>query len=250
MTAPAHPSRKSSLRDLVVAHPQVAVASNGDGPGAPSRPRPTSASTPSARARCATSCRRTSTRSSSPPSGIGKKLDLEIAPTVAQVIKEWAIVARRDALHALVPAADRPHRREARRLPHLRRRTSSRSSSSPARSSSRASPTRRASRRAACARRGKRAATRRGTRPARCSSSSRAASRTLCIPSVFIGYNGEALDEMTPLLRSSDVLSTKAHRAARAARRQGRAARLHDARRRAGVLPHRPRRTSRCAPTS
>jgi glutamine synthetase len=31
--------------------------------------------------------------------------------------------------------------------------------------------------------------------------------RTLCIPSVYIGYNGEALDEMTPLLRSSDVLS-------------------------------------------
>src|SRR5687767_9756506 len=37
-----------------------------------------------------------------------------------------------------------------------------------------------------------------------------AASRTLCIPSVFIGYNGEALDEMTPLLRSSDVLSERA----------------------------------------
>src|SRR5438132_12820535 len=35
-------------------------------------------------------------------------------------------------------------------------------------------------------------------------------SRVLCIPSVFIGYNGEALDEMTPLLRSSDVLSEKA----------------------------------------
>src|SRR5919206_4307584 len=34
--------------------------------------------------------------------------------------------------------------------------------------------------------------------------------RTLCIPSVFVGYNGEALDEMTPLLRSSDVLSQKA----------------------------------------
>src|SRR5690348_10411964 len=33
--------------------------------------------------------------------------------------------------------------------------------------------------------------------------------RTLCIPSVFIGYNGEALDEMTPLLRSTDVLSEK-----------------------------------------
>jgi glutamine synthetase len=35
-------------------------------------------------------------------------------------------------------------------------------------------------------------------------------SRTLCIPSAFVGYNGEALDEMTPLLRSSDALSTKA----------------------------------------
>src|SRR3954470_3809657 len=33
--------------------------------------------------------------------------------------------------------------------------------------------------------------------------------RTLCIPSVFVGYNGEALDEMTPLLRSSDALSQK-----------------------------------------
>ncbi|MDQ6736772.1 MAG: glutamine synthetase III [Gemmatimonadota bacterium] len=37
-----------------------------------------------------------------------------------------------------------------------------------------------------------------------------AGARTLCVPSVFIGYNGEALDEMTPLLRSSDVLSQKA----------------------------------------
>jgi glutamine synthetase len=35
-------------------------------------------------------------------------------------------------------------------------------------------------------------------------------SRVLCVPSVFIGYNGEALDEMTPLLRSSDVLSERA----------------------------------------
>jgi len=34
--------------------------------------------------------------------------------------------------------------------------------------------------------------------------------KTLCIPSVFVGYNGEALDETTPLLRSSDALSTKA----------------------------------------
>src|SRR3954466_1342073 len=34
--------------------------------------------------------------------------------------------------------------------------------------------------------------------------------RTMCIPSVFIGYNGEALDEMTPLLRSTDAISAKA----------------------------------------
>src|SRR3954467_4520838 len=34
--------------------------------------------------------------------------------------------------------------------------------------------------------------------------------KTLYIPSVFVGYNGEALDEMTPLLRSSDALSNKA----------------------------------------
>jgi glutamine synthetase len=34
--------------------------------------------------------------------------------------------------------------------------------------------------------------------------------KTLCIPSVFVGYNGEALDETTPLLRSSDALSNKA----------------------------------------
>ena len=33
--------------------------------------------------------------------------------------------------------------------------------------------------------------------------------KTLCIPSVFIGYHGEALDELTPLLRSSDILSQK-----------------------------------------
>ncbi len=34
--------------------------------------------------------------------------------------------------------------------------------------------------------------------------------KTLCIPSVFIGYNGEALDEVAPLLRSSDALSERA----------------------------------------
>lgn len=35
-------------------------------------------------------------------------------------------------------------------------------------------------------------------------------SKTLCIPSVFFGYHGEALDLKTPLLRSTDVLSDAA----------------------------------------
>ena len=34
--------------------------------------------------------------------------------------------------------------------------------------------------------------------------------RTLCIPSVFFGYHGEALDNKTPLLRSSQALSREA----------------------------------------
>lgn len=32
---------------------------------------------------------------------------------------------------------------------------------------------------------------------------------TLCIPTIFCGYNGEALDKKTPLLRSMDALSTQ-----------------------------------------
>lgn len=34
--------------------------------------------------------------------------------------------------------------------------------------------------------------------------------KTLCIPTVFFGYHGQALDNKTPLLRSVDVLSTEA----------------------------------------
>ncbi len=37
-----------------------------------------------------------------------------------------------------------------------------------------------------------------------------ASSKTLCIPSVFISYHGDALDEKTSLLRSMEVLSEKA----------------------------------------
>ncbi|MGZ3690646.1 MAG: glutamine synthetase III, partial [Pseudobdellovibrio sp.] len=34
--------------------------------------------------------------------------------------------------------------------------------------------------------------------------------KTLCIPTVFFGYHGQALDNKTPLLRSNDVLSSSA----------------------------------------
>ena len=79
--------------------------------------------------------------------------------------------ARRDALHALVPAADRHDRREARLVLRADRARARRSPTSPARSSSRASRTRPRSRPAASARRSRPAATRRGTRRRRRSSS-------------------------------------------------------------------------------
>ena len=79
--------------------------------------------------------------------------------------------ARRDALHALVPAADRTDRREARRVLVVRRRAADGSVRRIAAHSERARrlelPVGRI-----CARRGKRAATRRGIRRARCSSPS------------------------------------------------------------------------------
>ena len=74
---------------------------------------------------------------------------------------------RRVALHALVPADDRHHRREARLVLRADRRRQLDGRVHAARNWSRASPTRRASRRAACAAPSRRAATRRGIRPAR-----------------------------------------------------------------------------------
>jgi glutamine synthetase len=58
---------------------------------------------------------------------------------------------------------------------------------------------------------------------------------------VFVGYNGEALDEMTPLLRSSDVLSARAIALLALLGDSGVQRVTDHARRRAGVLPRRPR---------
>ncbi len=46
----------------------------------------------------------------------GQPLDATIADAVAMAMKDWAIENGRDALHALVPADDRPDGREARQL--------------------------------------------------------------------------------------------------------------------------------------
>ncbi|HET7133253.1 MAG TPA: glutamine synthetase III, partial [Gammaproteobacteria bacterium] len=90
MTAPAHPSRKSTLRDLSSRLPKIPVGNNGDGLAHVPTSSYFGINTFGARqmrdklpkdvyAKLVAAIRH------------GKKLDLEIAPTVAQVIKEWAV---------------------------------------------------------------------------------------------------------------------------------------------------------------
>ena len=176
---------------------------------APCRRPPTSASTPLARARCATSCPKDVYAKLAASVRHGKKLDIDVAPTVAQVIKEWAIsrgvthfthwfqpqtgltAEKHDAFFAF----------DDDRQPMESFTGDQLIQSEPDASSFPSGGLR-------------------ATWEARGYTAWNPASpvfivesgntRTLCIPSVFIGYNGEALDEMTPLLRSSDVLSQKA----------------------------------------
>ena len=61
----------------------------------------------------------------------------------------------------------------------------------------------------------------------------------LCIPTAFVSWTGEALDQKIPLLRSMDALSKVAASRAAALRRQDLLARVHHGRPRAGVLPDR-----------
>src|SRR5215218_10422064 len=207
MTAPAQPSRKSSLRDMVSRLPK-SPSNNGDGPGH----LPTSAyfgiNTFGARqmrdklpkevyAKLVAAIRH------------GKKLDLEIAPTVAQVIKEWAISRGvTHFTHWFQPQTGLTAEKhdaflnfDDDRQP-LESFTGAQLIQSEPDASSFPSGGLRA------------------TWEARGYTAWNPASpvfiveiggtKTLMIPSVFIGYNGEALDEMTPLLRSSDALSERA----------------------------------------
>src|SRR3954463_10860764 len=139
----------------------------------------------------------------------GKKLDLEIAPTVAQVIKEWAISRGvTHFTHWFQPQTGLTAEKHDAFLSFddNRQPMESFSASQLIQSEPDASSFPSGGLRATWEARGYTAWN--PASPVFIVESG--TTRTLCIPSVFIGYNGEALDEMTPLLRSSDILSAKA----------------------------------------
>ncbi|GAC1654088.1 MAG: glutamine synthetase III [Gemmatimonadaceae bacterium] len=140
---------------------------------------------------------------------LGKKLDLEIAPTVAQVIKEWAISRGvTHFTHWFQPQTGLTAEKHDAFLSFddNRQAMETFSGSQLIQSEPDASSFPSGGLRATWEARGYTAWN--PSSPVFIIEAP--GTRTLCIPSVFIGYNGEALDEMTPLLRSSDVLSAKA----------------------------------------
>jgi len=140
---------------------------------------------------------------------LGKKLDVEIAPTVAQVIKEWAISRGvTHFTHWFQPQTGLTAEKHDAFLnfDDTKQAVESFSGAQLIQSEPDASSFPSGGLRATWEARGYTAWN--PASPVFIVESG--TTRTLCIPSVFIGYNGEALDEMTPLLRSSDVLSQKA----------------------------------------
>ena len=208
MTAPVHPSRKSTLRDLSSRLPKIPVGNNGDG----LTHVPTSSyfgiNTFGARqmrdklpkdvyAKLVAAIRH------------GKKLDLDIAPTVAQVIKEWAISRGvTHFTHWFQPQTGLTAEKHDAFLnfDDDRQPLESFTGAQLIQSEPDASSFPSGGLRATWEARGYTAWN--PASPVFIVES--AGVRTLCIPSVFIGYHGEALDEMTPLLRSSDALNAKA----------------------------------------
>ena len=207
MTAPSTPTRTSTLRDLVARVPRLPLGgSNGD------THVPTSSyfgiNTFGARqmrdklpkdvyAQLAASIRH------------GKKLDIEVAPVVAQVIKEWAISRGvTHFTHWFQPQTGLTAEKHDAFLSFddNRQPMESFTGAQLIQSEPDASSFPSGGLRATWEARGYTAWN--PASPVFIVES--ADTRTLCIPSVFIGYNGEALDEMTPLLRSSDVLSERA----------------------------------------
>ena len=119
---------------------------------------------------------------------------------------------RRHALHALVPADDRPHRREARLLPRPHRRRQGHRRVLRQGTGRRASPTPPPSPPAASAPPSKPAATPPGIPPARPSSSKTPTAPRWSSRPPSSRWTGEALDKKTPLLRSMEALSNQALR--------------------------------------
>src|SRR3954468_22856389 len=207
MTAPASSSRKAVIQELTNRSPRVAPGFDDDGiPGATSKyfgvntlgvrqlrdklPREVFAS-------LAASIRQ------------GKKLDLAIAPVVAQVIKEWAIARGvTHFTHWFQPQTGLTAEKHDAffAFDDNRQPMESFTGEQLIQSEPDASSFPSGGLRATWEARGYTA-----WNPASpVFIAEWAGVRTLCIPSVFIGYNGEALDEMTPLLRSTDALSEKA----------------------------------------
>src|SRR5476651_1366030 len=212
MTAPTVPTRKTTLRDLTARAPRTPSANNGNGTGDSLTNAPISAyfgiNAFGARQmkeklpkavwdKLAQSIR------------LGKKLDIDVAPAVAQAIKEWALSRGVTHFsHWFQPQTGLTAEKHDAFLSFddntkpMEKFTGAQLIQSEPDASSFPSGGLRA------------------TWEARGYTTWNPASpvfvvesgntRTLCIPSVFIGYHGEALDEMTPLLRSSDVLNAKA----------------------------------------
>ena len=155
----------------------------------------------------------------------------------------------RHPLLPLVPAPDRPHRREARRLPDLRRRRPAhgalqRRAAHPERARRLELPL------------GRHAHHLRGPRLHGLGPSSPIFivdgpnGKTLCVPSVFISYHGDALDNKTPLLRSMEYLSEQALAVLRLFGDNTRHARRAHPGRRSRSTSSSTARSTPCGPTS
>ena len=140
---------------------------------------------------------------------LGKKLDSDIAPTVAQVIKEWAISRGVSHFtHWFQPLTGLTAEKHDAFLNFDENKTAIESFTGEQliQSEPDASSFPSGGLRATWEARGYTA-----WNPASpVFISETGGTKYLCVPSMFIGYNGEALDEVTPLLRSSEVLSARA----------------------------------------
>ncbi len=141
----------------------------------------------------------------------GEPLDPTAADIVAAAMKDWALEKgpRTTPTSSIRSPASPPKSTTASSRPMAR---VGRSTSSPAHSSCRVNRTHPASPRAASARPSKPAVYTAWdvTSPAYILENPNGT--TLCIPTAFVSWTGEALDKKTPLLRSMKALNTQAHR--------------------------------------